>query len=174
MPRPASTDYFAAFGNYIGQVPEEDILPAMESQLGEILALVRPVPESEGNVRHAPYTWSVKEVIGHITDAERIFAYRALRFARGDATQLPGFEENSYVKAAQFDRLRLRDLVDEFEHVRRANLHLFRGLPDEAWSKGGVASVGPITVRALAYVIVGHARHHANILRKRLQGAARA
>lgn len=171
MPRPASNEYAPDFGRYIQLVPEEDVLAALETQLAETVGLLRPVPESVGNQRQPPYTWSIKEVVGHLTDTERILAYRALRFGRGDTTPLPGFDQNPYVPAAEFDRLALGQLVSEFETVRRSHLYLFRVLPGAAWSRGGEANGHYITVRALAYTIVGHGRHHTAILHRRLAQA---
>ena len=168
MSRPESTEYAGYFGNYVALVPEENILPVMAAQMTEALALLREVPEAQGIERHPPYTWSVKEVVGHVTDAERVFSYRALRFARADQTPLPGFDENPYVTAAEFDRVPLKDLVSEFENLRRSNLCLFGNLTDEAWLRTGEASGKTLSVRALAYILVGHARHHFTILQKRL------
>lgn len=168
MRRPDPTEYAPDYAPYMALVPEADVLAAMEAQLADVLALLGGVPESEGNVRHPPYTWSVKEVVGHVTDAERVFSHRALRFSRGDATPLPGFDEVPYVAAAGFDRFPLAELVREFEATRRSSLWLFRHLPAGAWDRAGVANDNPITVRALAYAVVGHARHHTGILRKRL------
>jgi hypothetical protein len=168
MSRPRSTEYVPDHEPYISLVPEDDILVALETQLTDMLGVLHGVTEGQGNQRHPPYTWSVKEVVGHLTDCERIHGCRALRFARGDSTPLPGFEENSYVRAAEFDRIPLRDLVGGLEAVRRSHLSFFRGLTDEMWSRSGEANQNHISVRALAYVIVGHARHHTAILRKRL------
>jgi DinB superfamily len=168
VPRPEPTEYAPYYAKYLDLVPEDDILPALEAQLAETLAVLRAAPEGQGDVRHPPYTWTVKEVVGHITDTERVMGYRALRFARGDQTPLPGFDEQIYVPAGQFDRVPLRDLAAEFEAVRRSHLPLFRHLPAAAWARGGKANDNPVTVRALAYIIVGHARHHTAILRKRL------
>jgi len=172
MQRPGPTEYGSHFGTYINLVPEEDVVGAMAAQLDEMLALLRPVPEAVGNVRHPPYTWSVKEVVGHLADSERVFGYRALRFARGDATPLPGFDENAYARMAEFDRCSLSGLVAEFEAVRRSHLSLFRHLPEPAWERRGVANNTTLSVRALAYVIVGHVRHHGVILRKRLAASS--
>jgi hypothetical protein len=168
MHRPGPTEYAPFYANYIAHVPEEDVLAALETQLADMLALLRAVPEEQGDVRHAPYTWSVKEVVGHLIDGERVFGYRALRFSRGDTTPLPGFDENEYARAANFDRLPLRDLVAELEAVRQSNVWLFRNLPPEAWARSGEANDTPVSVRALAYILVGHGRHHIAILRKRL------
>jgi hypothetical protein len=171
MRRPEPTEYASFYAGYVALVPEEDILAAMAAQLDEVLTLLRPVPEAVGNVRHPPYTWSVKEVVGHLTDGDRIFGHRALRFSRGDARPLLSFDENEYVQAASFDRWPLADLVTEFEMVRRGNLCLFRHLPEGGWDRIGTASDNPVTVRALAWIVVGHVRHHFAILRKRLTGA---
>ncbi|HEV3448117.1 MAG TPA: DinB family protein [Gemmataceae bacterium] len=171
MARPEPSEYAAYFGKYVALVPEDDIVPAMEKELEQTLTLLRSVPEKEALVHHAPYTWSIKEVVGHLTDTERIFGYRALRIARGDTTPLPGFDENAYAQAAAFDRCPLPELIAEFEAVRRSHLWLFRHLPNEAWTRKGVANDNSITVRALAYNILGHERHHTAIVRKRLVGS---
>jgi hypothetical protein len=168
MHRPSVTEYAPQHNSYVALVPEDDIIKTLEAQLADTLALLRPVPESEGNKRHAPYTWSVKEVVGHLADSEQVFGYRSLRFARGDATPLPGFDENPYVATAEFDRGPLADLVARFESIRRSNLHFFQSLSDAAWLRRGEANGNIVTVRALAYVIAGHARHHVAILRRRL------
>jgi hypothetical protein len=168
--RPAPTEYAPYYGKYIELAHGEDIFELMESQLDEVLALLRSIPETQTDVLHAPYTWTIKQVISHLIDGERIFAYRALRFARGDSIALPGFDENEYAKTAGVERLRLSDLAAEFESVRRSTLSLFRNLPDDAWLRSGVANGNAISVRALAWVIAGHVRHHANIIQKRLGG----
>lgn len=173
MPRPAPTEYAPYYANYISQVPEEDVLAALESQLADMLAVLRGTPESQGDVRHAPFKWSVKEVVGHLADCERVMGYRALRFARSDDTPLPSFDENAYVPAGEFDSRTLADLTDELEAVRRSHLALFRGLPESAWARTGLANNNPVSVRALAYIIVGHSRHHTAILRQRLGGGVR-
>jgi hypothetical protein len=166
--RPDATEYAPAAAGYVSLVPDGDIVTTLERQLDELLALLRPVSEKVGNTRHAPYTWSVKEVVGHVTDAERVFGYRALCVARGDQTPQPGFDENAYMGPAAFDACRLADLVSQFEHLRRSHLLFFRSLPADAWTRRGIANNSPVTVRALAYVIAGHAEHHGRILRKRL------
>jgi hypothetical protein len=130
--------------------------------------LLQDVTETEAETRHPPYTWSIKEVVGHLVDSERIFGVRALRFARQDSTHLPGFDENDYVRSARFDARTLASLVQEFELVRRSHLLFFRGLEDDAWLRSGVANGHSVSVRALASIIAGHERHHVNILRKRL------
>jgi DinB superfamily len=169
--RPQPTEYGPFHVNYVALAPEEDIVEALGTQLEEALKLLRGLPEATANTRHPPYTWSVKQVIGHLTDAEREFGHRAFRFARNDPTPLPGFEENIYVANAPFDACLCKDLLAEFEWVRRANVALFRQLPEAAWSRFGVANATRVSVRALAYILVGHARHHLTILGKRLAQA---
>ena len=168
MQRPDSTEYAAYYGKYIELVPETDIVAALAAQLEDVFPFLRGIPEAQGNVRHPPYTWSIKEVVGHLADCERIFGYRALRFARGDATPLPSFDENAYARAADSDRRPLADLVAEFEAIRRSHVLMFRNLPDAAWGRSGEANNNRVTVRAAAFILVGHTRHHTAILRKRL------
>jgi hypothetical protein len=168
MPRPDTTEYAAAAGKYVALVPEDDIVPALEKEIEATLALLRSVPEKEACVRHPPYTWSIKQVAGHLIDCERVMGYRALRVARGDATPLAGFEENDYARAAESDRLPLGELAAEFEALRRSHVWLFRHLPDAAWARRGVANNSEVSVRGLAYMLVGHERHHTAIVRRRL------
>jgi hypothetical protein len=168
MARPEASEYARSYENYIRLVPEEDVVEAMRSELARTLEVLRAVPEDESLRRHPPYSWSIRQVVGHLSDSERVFGYRALRFARGDATPLPGFDENVYAAAAQSDRIALSDLADEFEGLRRSHLGLFAGLPEDAWDRRGVANQAEISVRALAYAVVGHERHHMGIVRKRL------
>jgi uncharacterized damage-inducible protein DinB len=117
---------------------------------------------------HPPYAWTIKQVISHLIDGERIFAYRLLRIARGDTTPLPGFDENEYAKTARTDQLKLGDLVNEFETVREATLSLLHNLPEEAWTRTGTANGFAVSARALAWIMVGHVNHHIVIIRKRL------
>jgi len=165
IPRPRADEFKAYYGKYIERVPNGDLLPILEQQIAGTTAMIRGLSEAQGNHRYAPEKWSIKEVIGHVIDSERIFAYRALRIARGDATPLPGFEQDDYVPTGGFDRRTLRDLADELAAVRQATIHLFRHLDDEALQRRGTASDHTITPRALAYIIAGHELHHVNILR---------
>jgi DinB family protein len=174
MARPSPSEYAQPYEAYVKLVPETDIVEALQSQGETTQAFLRGVPELEAGRRHAPYTWSVKQVVGHVADAERIFGARALRFARNDPTPLPGFDENPYVDEGHFDDRTLADIARELELIRLSHVQLFRGLRDDAWSRSGIASTHLITVRALAYVIAGHERHHISILRKRLAGAVSA
>ena len=165
--RPDKSEYPVYCEGYIARVPAGEIVEILGGQLDDSLALFRNIPEARGGYRYAEGKWSVKEVLGHIIDSERIFAYRALRFSRGDATSLAGFEQDDYVRGGAFDRRSLKDLIDEFEHVRRATISLFSGLDGEAWSRRGSANKNEMSVRALAFVVAGHERHHVEILRTR-------
>jgi len=165
--KPQATEYLPYYDRYISLVPEGDVLSTLSAQLDSTLSTLRSVSEEKAGFRYAPDKWSIKEVVGHITDGERIFAYRALRFARNDQTPLPGFEQDDYVRNATFDDCKLSDLVDEFEHVRRGNLLMFRHLDKEAWTRRGTASDAEISVRALVYILAGHELHHMKVLKEK-------
>lgn len=165
--RPGPTEYVSYFARYIGLVPDGDLLQMMERQLSETLNLLRGLPPAKAEFRYAPDKWSIKQVIGHVSDTERVFCYRALCFSRADDTPLPAFDENEYVRRANFGDRTLADLAAEFEAVRHSTLHLFRSLDDAALLRRGVANNNGFTVRAIAYIIAGHERHHVKILRER-------
>jgi hypothetical protein len=164
---PATSEYASYYGRYVSLVPKGDILETLAEQLDSSLALLRGIDEEKAGYRYAPGKWSIKELVGHIIDAERIFAYRALRFARGDETELSGFEQDGYVLNAGFDAYRMEELAREFELVRGANLLMLRHLDEAAWQRRGIASGGEVTVRALAFIMAGHEKHHVEILRTR-------
>jgi len=165
--RPESGEYASYYGKYVTQVPEGDVVETLERQMGETLALLGGVDEESAGRGYEPGKWSVKELVGHLSDAERIFAYRALRFARGDRTPLPGFEQDDYVSAGNFNARTLSDVTEEFAEVRRATVRLLRSFGEEAWGRRGLASDNEVSVRALAYIIAGHEAHHVRILRER-------
>lgn len=165
--RPDASEYAAYYSGYISQVPDGDVVTMLGAQITETLALLRTIPEARATHRYAPGKWSIKEVVAHISDTERIMVYRALRIARGDQTPLPGFEQDGYIAVGRFDRFPLRDLVDELGAVRQATLHFMRSLDDEACARRGTASGFEVTPRALAYIVAGHERHHMSILRSR-------
>jgi uncharacterized damage-inducible protein DinB len=167
MKRPEATEYAEYYANYISKVPGTDVLGVLESQRLQMLQLFAGRSDRDGSFRYAPGKWSVKEVLGHITDTERIFAYRALRIARGDQTPLPGFEQDDYVRNGAFGARKLADLVEEFGAVRGASIALFRSFNEEAWSRRGVASQKEVTARALAFMTAGHQMHHRLILEER-------
>lgn len=165
--RPDTNEYAPYYEKYISLVSDGDILAILNQQIDETLALLRGLSAAQSDSRYAPDKWSIKEVVGHLIDTERIFAYRALRFARNDETPLAGFEQNDYVAHAAFSQCEMKDLADEFEHVRRASIHLFRHLDGKAWDRRGVASDNEVSVKALAWMIAGHELHHREIIRER-------
>jgi hypothetical protein len=165
--RPDATEYASYYGKYVSLISGDDILTLLGQQLTETLALLGNISESQANYRYAPDKWSIKELVGHLIDTERIFAYRALRFARNDQTPLQGFEQDDYIRGASFDDCAINDLASEFEHVRRSSLSLFSNLGEEAWKRRGLANDSEVSVRALAYIIAGHELHHMEILRTR-------
>ena len=169
--RPQPNEYAPYFDRYISLVGEDDIAGAIERQTRETAAMLASIGEEKSAFRYAPEKWSIKQVVGHVTDAERIFAYRLLCIARGETQSLPGFDENDYMRKANFDDLPFAELVDGLAAVRRATLALMRGLSDQAWSRSGVANQNPISVRALAYTLLGHERHHLRVLRDRYLSA---
>ena len=161
--RPDPSEYAAFYRRYVDAVPDGDILAFLRHQGDEIAERVRGLDEARALHRYAAGKWSLKELLGHVIDTERIFAYRALRFARGDQTPLPGFEQDDYIEPGRFDVRPMVDLADEFGAVRAASIALFTGLPSEAIARSGVASGSPMTVRAIAWIIAGHAQHHVRI-----------
>jgi hypothetical protein len=165
--RPDATEYAPFYANYVAAVPEADVVSALRESGTEIGAALSAIPESRGGHRYADGKWSIRELVVNVIDAERIFTYRALRIARGDATPLPGFDENRYVAAAGSDARAMADLLAELLAVRAGTTALFTSLPDAAWRRVGVASEREISVRALAYVAAGHVAHHLRILRER-------
>ncbi len=165
--RPEPTEYHPAFARYIALVTEDDVLSAIEQQSSATQKLLSSLDEARAAFRYEPGKWSVKEVVGHMVDAERIMGWRALAIARGETQPLPGFEEDDYVRNANFDAWRLGDLAESYALGRRTNIVFFRNLPEEAWDRRGTANDSAITVRALAWIIVGHERHHLNTLRER-------
>jgi hypothetical protein len=165
--RPQPGEYAPYYDRYISLIDAHDILATLDQQRREMLLLLCCRDEEDGDFRYAPDKWSAKEVIGHVCDSERIFAYRALRIARADATPMEGFEQDDYVQNGPFAQRPLSDLVEDFIAVRRATLSLFRTLDEAAWSRRGVANKNEVTVRALAYVIAGHELHHHRILKER-------
>ena len=167
MNKPDSTEYAPYFEKYISLVPEGEIVVTLGLQIESTLSMIRGLSAAQGDLRYAPGKWSVKEVIGHLIDAERIFAYRALRFARNDATPLPGFDENSFVDNAGFGARSLADLAEEFEYTRKSNVYLFKSLDGDSSVRLGSASDNKISVRAIAYIVAGHELHHMGILRSR-------
>ena len=152
---------------YVSKVPGDDIMKFLEQQLEGTLNLLGRVKEDKGNFRYAPDKWTLKEVLGHIVDTERVMAYRALVFSRNDSTTLPGFDQDLWAKHASHANVSVKELAGEFGIVRRSTIELFRHLEAAAWTRHGTANNNPITVRGLAYLIGGHAEHHLEILKSR-------
>ena len=165
--RPQTGEYASSYKGYIDLATEDDIVAALESQALETATLLGGLSEAQASHRYEPGEWSVKQLVGHVTDGERVFAYRALSFARGETTPLLGFDQDPYVANAGSDDRSIADLAEEFAAVRKANVMMFRALSEEAWKRSGIASDNPISVRALAYILLGHERHHMRILRER-------
>jgi hypothetical protein len=165
--RPQPGEYAPYYDRYISLIQGEDILNTLDQQRREMMLLISCRDDEEGGFRYAPEKWSAKEVLGHVCDTERIFAYRALRIARADATPLGGFEQDDYVRNGPFAQRPLADLVEDFIAVRRATLSLLRNLDETAWSRRGIANKNEVSVRALAYIIAGHELHHRRILEEK-------
>ena len=165
--RPQNDEFAPYYLTYINKVADGNVLAMLESQIGEFHRALDSLAEDRALFRYAPGKWSTKEVVGHVIDSERVFAYRAMRIARADTTPLPGFDENQFVANATFDSRSLRDLVAEYEHVRLANLDFFRSLSPEAAARRGTANNLSISVRAIVYITAGHSAHHLGILREK-------
>ena len=167
MSRPGRDEYAEYYGRYIDKVPDGDVIAMLESQGNTTQKLLASVGEENAGYRYEPGKWSIKQVIGHITDSERVFAYRLVEIARGEKQPLPGFDQDEYMETANFDARSLAELAEGLASTRHATLTLIRSLDDEAWNRRGVASDNPVSARALAWIIAGHERHHAGILRDR-------
>jgi len=165
--RPEPDEMPPHFVGYIKRVPELDPVTVCAAQIEDTATLLRPMSDTDALYRYDRGKWSIKEVVGHLADVERIMAYRALRIARGDTTPLPGFDENAYVPVAGFDTRSLVGLIGELRTARAATLALLRTFDGDAWRRRGTASGKPVSVRALAFMIPGHERHHVEILRTR-------
>jgi len=165
--RPEPNEAISYYHRYIDKVSDEDLGDQLIRQLREVEQLFENVTDHDALARYAEGKWSIKEVLGHLGDSERIFSYRLLRIARGDTTPLPGFDQNPYVPAGRFDDRPLPMLLGELRAVRLSTAALLEGLPEEAWTRWGVMDGNPVTTRALAYIIVGHMWHHIGVLRER-------
>jgi hypothetical protein len=165
IPRPAADDAAPYYFNYINQVTGDDPLAALESQLNE--PLLSAISEEKSLHRYAPDKWSIRQLLNHVTDTERAFAFRALWFARGFETPLPSYDQNVSAAGARADQVSWAAHIEEFRRVRLATISLFGNLPAEAWARSGIASDNRFTVRALAYIVPGHFAHHAAVVRER-------
>lgn len=165
--RPSELEYAPFYAGYIALVGEDQVLPVLRAQPAEMVALARGLAADRETFAYAPGKWTVRQVLGHIGDAERVFGYRAFRFSRGDQAPLASFDENLYVANGRFEDAPLAALADEFLHLRAANVAVLERLDAAGWLAAGTASGRHVTVRALAYMMAGHVRHHLAILRER-------
>ncbi|HET9440813.1 MAG TPA: DinB family protein [Longimicrobiales bacterium] len=164
LQRPQAGEFNPYYEKYIARVVDGDVIEVLAHNADETLGILRAIPENTASYAYAEGKWTIKEVIGHVCDAERIFAYRMLRIGRGDQTPLASFDEKQYAPAGQFGQRTLASLIEEFAAVRAATIALVAGLPSEAWLRTGVASEWPVSARALAYIIAGHELHHREVL----------
>jgi hypothetical protein len=169
--RPTQTEYAPYFNRYIDLVAQADFVAVLAGQPSEYGALLGGLSHEQAGFRYAPGKWSIRQVLGHVIDAERVFGYRALCIARGETVSLPSFDENDYAEQAGHDGCSLVELLEEFGHVRRGHIALFGHLGQAAWERTGTVNQNAISVRGLAYIMTGHARHHAGILKERYAAA---
>ena len=167
LARPQSDEYAPYYEKYVSLITSEDIVGTLGAQRMQMAQLLGARSERDGNFRYAPEKWTVKEVIGHVSDAERVFAYRLLRIARGDTTPLASFEQDNYIATGAFGERTLADMAAELAAVRGATMALVESLPSQAWMRRGTASNNPVSARALAYIIAGHELHHKKILEEK-------
>jgi len=165
--RPAPTEAAAYYFTYIDRITSDDVVAALEAQHHTTLKVITNISEQKSLQRYAPDKWSIRQLLNHVSDTERVFLYRALWFSRGFDTPLPGFDQNIAVPHAAADQFSWASHVADFSAVRAATLSFFRNLPEDAWSRTGIASDNPVSVRALAYIIAGHGAHHVAILEER-------
>lgn len=165
MKSPETTEYKDDYENYVSMVEETDVVSAMRKQLTEVETLFASIPEEKGEFAYAEGKWTIKELLGHLINGERVFSYRALRIARGDETPLPGFDQDLLTDNGNFNSISLADLLKEFSHLCQANIIFFQNLTDEAWERTGTVNDTPASVRAIAYNMVNHVRHHIDSLR---------
>jgi hypothetical protein len=167
MARPEASEYAPFYAGYVGLVPETDVLGVLARQREEVMAIAASVPEDRETYRYADGKWTVRGIFGHIGDGERVFGYRAFCIARGDQAAFPGFDQEEYMAAEDYATVPLAELAADFARLRDSNLSVLRRLPAERWTQVGTASNARVTVRALAYVMAGHVRHHLGVLRER-------
>ena len=174
MNRPAETEYAPYYQGYVGQVNESDIMAVLRSEIDDLDVLLGRVPADKETYAYAEGKWTIREIVGHLIDGERVFGYRALCIARGEQQNLPGFEQDDYMRTAPYNHVDLEDLLSELRLVRLSNIAMFRTLDEEAWSRVGTANNNQVTVRALAFIMAGHLRHHMKVLQERYLEGERA
>jgi DinB family protein len=167
MNRPNETEYAPYYQGYVNQVSENEILPVLRAQMDDLdVLLERVAPENE-TYRYAEGKWSIREMVGHLIDGERVFGYRAFSIARGEQQNLPSFDQDEYMLTAPYHQIELEDLLSELRLIRLGNIAMFRTLDEESWSRVGTANASEVSVRAIAFIMAGHVRHHMNVLRER-------
>lgn len=167
MTRPEKSEYAEFYAGYVSHVTEAAIFPAIKEQISEVEKFFAEITEEKGAFAYAEGKWTIKELLGHLIDGEKILAYRALRIARSDKTPIEGYDENTYIENGNFNDLPIAALIEEFVLVRKANVRFFESLPEKAWTRIGTANGKEFSVRALAFIIVGHVRHHLQVIRER-------
>ena len=167
MNRPNESEYAPYYQSYVDQVSENDVMHVLRGELDELDVLLARVPAEKEKYAYADGKWTIREIIGHLIDGERVFGYRALCIARGEKQNLPGFDQNDYMLTAPYNHIELEDLLSELRLVRLSNIAMFRSLDEEAWNRVGTANGNEITLRALAFIMGGHVRHHMNVLKER-------
>lgn len=167
--QPLESEYAPDYQGYVAHVNEDEILPVLRSQLDALDVLLGRVTPERETYRYAEGKWSIREIVGHLIDGERVFGYRAFCIARGEKQNLPGFEQNDYILTAPYDRIDLEDLLSELRLVRLSNIAMLRNLDEESWMRMGTANDNQVSVRALAFIMAGHARHHMGVLRERYE-----
>lgn len=171
MNRPNETEYAPYYQSYVDQVSENEILPVLRAQMDDLDVLLDRVDSEKQTYRYAEGKWSIREMIGHLIDGERVFGYRAFCIARGEQQNLPGFDQNDYMATAPYNNIELDDLLSELRLIRLGNIAMFRTLDGEAWNRVGTANGNQVTVRAIAFIMAGHVRHHMKVLRERYLSA---
>jgi hypothetical protein len=166
------SEYAPYYEAYIGQVSENDVLPVLRSQMDELDVLLNRVEPEQERFRYAEGKWSIREIVGHLIDGERVFGFRAFCIARGERQNLPGFDQDDYMATAPYDQIELEDLLNELRLVRLGNIAMLRSLDEESWNRIGTANDNQISVRAIAFIMAGHLRHHMNVLREKYFSAA--
>jgi hypothetical protein len=167
MTRPQPNEFAPYYSNYINLISDDNVIAALEKQLSDTHSFLKQISEEQSLHRYAPDKWSIREVLGHLNDGERVFLYRALWFARGFPEALPSFDQNVAVDGGGANDVSWANHVEEFRNIRLATLSFFKNLPESSWSRSGIASDNPFTVRALAYIIAGHAAHHERVIKER-------
>lgn len=169
MNRPTESEYAPDYEGYVNQVSENEILPVLRAQMDDLDVLMDRVAPDKETYRYAEGKWSIREIVGHLIDGERVFGYRAFCIARGEKQDLPGFDQDDYMLTASYDQIDLENLLSELRLIRLGNIAMFRTFDEESWSRVGTANGNEITTRALAFIMAGHLRHHMNVLRERYE-----